>query len=216
MHLQEIAQSLGVHKVSAHRAMNGLSELKLVKVQEGSDARYRYFTIPASRKDEVNQIISATKASHIPIGRGVLSLGLTVQDQVMQGLRANGLRVELTTSAAPSDIMIHTDKGTVGLEIKIITTNLSDTKFNEVVGRIMTSRIRFKQRLSFLAVVLIGAYPDELVEMSRRLETQLHDGLHLDVKFLWIRAQPLDLDSKLVRTTIVEPILKILDQWRLR
>jgi len=72
-HLQEIAQGLGVHKVSAHRAMSELTELELLKVREGSDARYRYFTIPDSKREEVKQLISATKqASHIPIGRGLV------------------------------------------------------------------------------------------------------------------------------------------------
>jgi len=217
MHLQEIAQNLGVHKVSAHRTMSGLTELRLVKVQGGSDARYRYFIIPDPKKHEVKQLISATKqASHIPIGRGLLSLGMAVQDEVTQGLSANGLSIELAKPTVPCDIIIQTDKATVGLDIKIITADLSGRRFNEVVGRIMTSRIRSKQQLTFLVIVLIGEFHDELVETSRRLETQLHDGFRLDVKFLWVREQALDIDSKLVRTAIVEPILKTLDQWRLR
>jgi len=217
MHLQEIAQNLGVHKVSAHRTMSGLTELKLVKVQGGSDARYRYFTIPDPKKHEIKQLISATKqASHIPIGRGLLSLGMAVQDEVTQGLSANGLRVELAKPTAPCDIVIQTDNATVGLDIKIITASLSDKRFNEIVGHIMTSRVRSKQPLTFVIVVLIGVYPDELVETSRRIATQLRDGFGLNLMFLWVRGQPLDIDSTTVRARIVEPIVKILDQWRLR
>jgi hypothetical protein len=217
LHLQEIAQNLGVHKVSAHRTMSGLTSLKLVKVQEGSDARYRYFTIPESKKHDVKQLISATKqASHIPIGRALLSVGSAVQDQVTQGLSANGFTVKSASATAPYDVLIQTDKATVGLDIKIVTGNLSDRRFNEIVGRIITSVVQLSRRQTFLVVVLIGLDDDELVETGRRLETQLHDGFGLDVKFLWVPVQPLDLDSITVRKTVVEPIIKILDQWRLR
>jgi hypothetical protein len=97
-----------------------------------------------------------------------------------------------------------------------LTGNLSDRRFNEIVGRIITSVVQLSRRQTFLVVVLIGLDDDELVETGRRLETQLHDGFGLDVKFLWVPVQPLDLDSITVRKTVVEPIIKILDQWRLR
>ncbi|MGA2238076.1 MAG: helix-turn-helix domain-containing protein [Candidatus Bathyarchaeia archaeon] len=217
LHLQEIAQNLGVHKVSAHRTMSGLTDLKLVKVQGGTDARYRYFTIPESKKHDVKQLISATKqASHIPIGRALLSVGSAVQDQVTQELSANGLTVKLASPTAPYDILIQTGKATVGLDIKIITGSLSERRFNEIVGRIMTSTARLKQRQTFLVIALIGVDDDDLAETGRRLETQLHDGFGLDVKFLWVPVQPLDLDSPTISKTVVEPIIKILDDWRLR
>ena len=217
IHLQEIAENLGVHKVSAHRAMSGLTGLKLAKVEDGSDARYRYFTITDSKREEVKELISAAKrANHIPIGRGLLSLGSVVEDQVMQGLSANGLRAELANPESLCDILIRTGQAKVGLDIKIITASLSERRFNEIVGHIMTSRVWSKQLPTFLIIVLIGAYSDELVETSRRVATQLHDSIGLDLRFLWVRGQPLDLDPTTVRAKIVEPIIKILDQWRLR
>jgi hypothetical protein len=135
---------------------------------------------------------------------------------VTQGLSANGLKIKLAQPTAPCDIMIQTDKATVGMDIKIITASLSDKRFNEIVGRIMTSRVRSKEPLTFLIVVLMGAYPNELVETSRRIATQLRDGFSLNLMFLWVRGQPLDIDSTTVRARIVEPIVKILDQWQLR
>jgi len=216
MHLQEIAKDLSVHKVSAHRTMSGLMGLKLVNVQEGSDGRYRYFAIPDSKKRDVRQLISATRqASHIPIGRALLSVGSAVQDQVIQALRADGFKVKLANPTAPYDVLIQTGKTTVGLDIKFITGNLSERRFNEIVGRIVISTIRLGQRSKFLVVVLIGVDNNELADTSRRLETRLHDGFGLDVKFLWAPVQPLDLDSTTVLRSLVEPIIKTLGEWGL-
>jgi DNA-binding MarR family transcriptional regulator len=215
LHLQEIAQALGVHKVSAHRTMSGLNDLKLVKVQEGSDGRYRYFVIPESKKRDVAQLISATKqASQIPIGRALLSLGSAIQDQVTRALTANGYTAKSASPASPYDVLIQVDDKTVGLDIKLVTGSLSERKFDEIVGHLLTSSIRTRQRPTLLVVVLIGTHDNKQVETSRRLETQLHNGFGLDVKFLWTPLQPLELDSTNLQKSIIEPISKILGQLR--
>jgi hypothetical protein len=215
LHLQEIAQALGVHKVSAHRTMSGLNDLKLVKVQGGSDGRYRYFLIPESKRRDVKQLISATKqASQIPIGRALLSLGSAIQDQVTRALIANGYAAKSASPAAPYDVLIQVNEKTVGLDIKIVTGNLSDRKFDEIVGHLLTFSIRTKQHPLLLVVVLIGAYDNKQVETSRRLETQLHNGFGLDVKFIWTPLQPLELDSTSLQKSVIEPISKILESAR--
>lgn len=217
LHLQGIAARLNVHKVSAHRAMSRLIDLKLVQVRGGSDARYRYFAIPESKEQLVRQLVGATKrATHIPIGRAVVSVMLAVEDEVRQGLKEKGLQVGLASKICPYDILIQAGKATVGIDVKMVTDSFSQTRFNEIVGSIMTSIFRLNEQPTFLVVVLIGVGKKELVEMGRRVETHLREGFGLNVKFLWVSVQPLDLDSKAINKAIVEPIMRILNEWQLK
>jgi len=216
MHLQEIALRLGVHKVSAHRAMGRLTALKLVQVHGGPDARCRYFEIPESKRQPVKQLIGAIKRANIPIGRAIVSITSAIVQEVARQLGARDFDVTAPGSSAQYDLAIRAGETTVGLEVKAVTGTFSQARFNELVGHIMTSALSRVRQPTYLLIAIVGASDNLIVEMSHRLEAGLEKGSGLNVRFLWAQVQPLELDSVTIAKTITEPMAEILNEWQIK
>jgi DNA-binding MarR family transcriptional regulator len=212
MRLQQVAERLRVHNVSAHRTLKSLVNLKLIDAQQVPNARYRYFVIPDSKKGAIKRLISAAKEAKIPIGRGALSMYSSVEESLIKSLQIRDLVVR---SAKFPEFIIRAAKSRVGLDLSNLSGRYSVNRFHETVGRIAVSSV--SQSLDFLVIIfIVEAENRKLEEVARRLEPSFYRGFGIKLKFLWVHAQPFDLDEPTISKTIEEPILKTLDEWNVR
>jgi hypothetical protein len=81
-----------------------------------------------------------SKKSNPPPLSEIINFGLWMrkQDQVTHAPIANGYTAKSACPPTPYDVLIQVDDKTVGLDIKIVTGNLSDRKFDEIVGHLLT------------------------------------------------------------------------------
>lgn len=211
LNLQTIANNLGVHKVSAHRVMRLLTDMKLVSVREGNDRRCRHFTIPNSKAPQVKRLIQTVKdAMEIPVGRALAHTTTLMGGLVQRGLESRGARVTIT-SQRPRHMFVCIGELVVGLRLEVFERPPFRKRFDEVVGNVITSDIS-TARATAHVLILIGPEDKELVEKAHDLEVWLKD-VGIKLKFLWVTEDPLQIDSLTIEEKIVEPLVQLMGEW---
>ena len=104
-------------------------------------------------------------------------------------------------------MLIRTDELAVAVEVKAFERHSITRRFNEIVGRVMTSGIQAA------VIVLVGPEDKRRMEKAKDLEARVK-GAGIKLKFMWILEDPLEVDSPLAEKRIVEPLVQLLQEWK--
>jgi len=206
--LQVLARQLGVHIVSAHRAMKLLTTMKLIAVSLGENGRYRYFKIQESKRDLVKQLIEVVK-TELRAGRPITSVVQAIESTIGEALREAGLKIRMTPQG-PYDYVLQDGKLTVGIEIKALSGVMSPKRqLHQLVGSICFAAMQFPNVIT----VLFAGDDKKLMEDSRAVETLLKKA-DIRMKILWVEKTPTEVTPSVINEDVVKPIITLLQVWK--